>query len=295
MERDWWYTWRPWSSEFSDALGGCDQARLDEYLEAVDGWCAECWDSIHQLVNLLPWECDMLTISLSFHGELADGSQSCREARWKLKLHPGVNSYSWERREDKQFWVDAVLGVSCTRCQLMIMARRETQGWHNFVFCNDGRVVDKKERDGDEDENNVENMSRCQKAGVRLAWLGLEHLVSVEFNTGSGFVPAVSGMVNWLAPEILLDPSLSWSFVPSPLISLLLVLNYTITHQQKVEKVFWAFWALWRIVKVNFAFSRFCRVQLYESYSVILHPQYDGIFKLGIVFQNRYSLVGYIS
>jgi len=30
-------TWRPYLSEFRDALGGCDRARLDEYLEAVDG------------------------------------------------------------------------------------------------------------------------------------------------------------------------------------------------------------------------------------------------------------------
>ena len=67
------------------------------------------------------------------------------------------------------------------------------------------------------------------------------------------------------------------------------------THQQKVEKVFWAFWAFWRILKVKFAFSRFCWVQIYESHSAIVHPQYDGIFKLGIVFENRYSLVGYIS
>jgi len=67
------------------------------------------------------------------------------------------------------------------------------------------------------------------------------------------------------------------------------------THQQKVEKVFWAFGAFWRFLKVKFAFSQFCRVQLYKSYSAILHPHYDGIFKLGIVFQNRYSLVGYIS
>jgi len=69
-------------------------------------------------------------------------------------------------------------------------------------------------------------------------------------------------------------------------------------HQQKVENVFWAFWAFWafwRFLKVKFTFSRFCWVQLFESYSAILHPQYDGIFKLGIVFQNRYSLVGYIS
>ena len=34
------------------------------------------------------------------------------------------------------------------RCQLMIMAWREIEGEHNFVFCGDGRVVDEKERDG---------------------------------------------------------------------------------------------------------------------------------------------------
>jgi len=29
-------TWRPWLSEFEDALGGHDQSRLEVYLEAVD-------------------------------------------------------------------------------------------------------------------------------------------------------------------------------------------------------------------------------------------------------------------
>jgi len=37
------------------------------------------------------------------------------------------------------------------------------------VFCDDGRVVDMKERDGDEDENDVEDTSRYEKSGVRLA------------------------------------------------------------------------------------------------------------------------------
>jgi len=36
------------------------------------------------------------------------------------------------------------------------------------VFCDDGRVVHAKERDGDEDENNVEDMSGYAKSGVRL-------------------------------------------------------------------------------------------------------------------------------
>jgi len=37
------------------------------------------------------------------------------------------------------------------------------------VFLGDGRVEDENERDGDEDENDVEDMSRYEKSGVRLA------------------------------------------------------------------------------------------------------------------------------
>jgi len=102
--------------------------------------------------------------------------------------------------------------------------------------CDDGRVVDKKEWDGDEDESDMEDTSGYEKSGVRLAWLGvektwlgLEYLVSVLLPAGSGLVPAIPGMVNWLAHEILSSPSFSWWFPPSPLISLFLVLNSTIT------------------------------------------------------------------
>jgi len=41
-----------------------------------------------------------------------------------------------------------VLGVCCTWWQLKIMTCRDREGWLNFVFCNDGRVMDEKERDG---------------------------------------------------------------------------------------------------------------------------------------------------
>ena len=37
------------------------------------------------------------------------------------------------------------------------------------MFCDDGRVVDKEERYGDEDENNVEGTSGYEKSGVPLA------------------------------------------------------------------------------------------------------------------------------
>jgi len=75
----------------------------------------------------------------------------------------------------------------------------------------------RKREMGDEDENDVEDKSGYEKSGVRLAWLGWEDLISVVLHAGSGLIPAVPWMVNWLAHEILLSPSFSWWFVPSPL------------------------------------------------------------------------------
>jgi len=46
------------------------------------------------------------------------------------------------------YLVYAVLGVCCTLCQFMIMIWRDGEGWLNFVFCDDGRVMDDKERYG---------------------------------------------------------------------------------------------------------------------------------------------------
>jgi len=37
------------------------------------------------------------------------------------------------------------------------------------VFSDDGRVLDEKKRDRDEDENNVENMNRYEKSLVQVA------------------------------------------------------------------------------------------------------------------------------
>jgi hypothetical protein len=78
-------------SQFGDELGDRDRVSLDECLEAVDGWRARCWDSIHHLVNSQLWECGKVTLSLSSHGELADSGQLYREACRKLKLHSSIN------------------------------------------------------------------------------------------------------------------------------------------------------------------------------------------------------------
>jgi len=75
--------------------------------------------------------------------------------------------------------VYAVLRVRFTQCQLMIMAWRDVEGWLNFVFCDSGRVMDEKEREGDENETNVEDTSGYDKSGVQLTWLGSEDPISV--------------------------------------------------------------------------------------------------------------------
>jgi len=84
----WRCTWRPRLSEFGYTLVGWDRARL----EADNGWPAKHRDSIHQLADSQPWDCDKVNSPLSSDGELAEGGRSGREARRKLKLHSGVNS-----------------------------------------------------------------------------------------------------------------------------------------------------------------------------------------------------------
>jgi len=117
---------------------------------------------------------------LSSPGELADGGQPVREVRRMLKLHSGVNLWSWEGREDKQSCGDAVLGVCCTRWQFMIMPRRDRQGWLNLVFCDDGWVVDEKERDAGwrwewcgGHEQIQESRGRTCLIGLVILWIGV--------------------------------------------------------------------------------------------------------------------------
>jgi len=61
----------------------------------------------------------------------------------------------------------------------------------------------RKREMGDEDEMDMEDTRGPEKSGVRLAWFALEVLVLVLLPAGLGLIPAVLGMVNWLAHEIL--------------------------------------------------------------------------------------------
>jgi len=88
---------------------------------------------------------------------------------------------------------------------------------------------------GDEDENDMENTSGPAKSGVQLSGIGIEDLLLVSLPGGSRLGHTLFGMVNWLADEILLSPSLSWWFSPCALSSLILVLNSTITKDHEVK------------------------------------------------------------
>jgi len=61
----------------------------------------------------------------------------------------------------------------------------------------------RKREMGDEDENDMEDTSSYERSAERLASLGIEDLLSVLSPARSGLECAVSGMVNWLAHEIL--------------------------------------------------------------------------------------------
>ena len=67
----------------------------------------------------------------------------------------------------------------------------------------------RKREMGDEKENDIEDTNGPAESWVRLACLGFEDLILVLLPAWSGIVPAVSGMVNLLAHEILLSPSFS--------------------------------------------------------------------------------------
>ena len=113
--------WRLWVSELRNALRGRNRGGFNNYSEAVYAWRIGCWDSIQRLVNLQLWKCHQVTIPLSSHGELADDNPSYREAHQILKLHWGVNLWSWDWWEKNNlvwmlYLVYAVLSICCTWC-----------------------------------------------------------------------------------------------------------------------------------------------------------------------------------
>ena len=120
-----------------------------------------------------------MTLPLSSHGALADARRSWRVARRKLKLHSGVNSESWEWRENKQYLVYDVFAVYCSLCMLYsVYGVLGVDSWSchweikrdDFTLCS-AMIVELWTRIremGDEDRNDVEDTSGYEKSRVRL-------------------------------------------------------------------------------------------------------------------------------
>jgi len=117
----------------------------------------------------------------------------------------------------------------------MIMAWRDREEWFNFVFCDDGRVVDEQERNG----------------GWGWVWCGgYERIWEIKGTTcqiGLGR-PSINEITHRIRTRTCrirdgemtrtwhsLSPSVSSCFAPSLLISLLLVLNSAVTQEHEVK------------------------------------------------------------
>ena len=90
---------------------------------------------------------------MSSHGELADGidpvvrnAGSWCYIQWSTHNHDNAGHKTSLGRILYSVYV--VLGVCCTWCERMIMGWRYRERWLIILFCDDGRVVDEKGRDG---------------------------------------------------------------------------------------------------------------------------------------------------
>ena len=137
----------------------------------------------------------------------------------RVGRHAGSWSFIWRstcNRENEGktnylgwmlYWVYAVLSVCCTRCMLYsvyAVLGVNSWSWHGEIQRDNltlslAMMVGlwmRKRAMREQDENNMDDTSGCEKSGAWLAWFGLEELVWVILHAGSGIVPAISRMVN---------------------------------------------------------------------------------------------------
>jgi len=122
---------------------------------------------------------------------------------------PGVNFWAWhvEIERDELAW--------CYRVMVELCARKKEVGMMMWMMW--------------------DHMSGCEKSELQSGWFRLEYLPSVIFLTSVGLCPAELGMVHWLVHTIVLSPRFSSWYPESPLISLFLFHNSTITGEYKVK------------------------------------------------------------
>jgi len=143
------YTWRPRSSK----CGGCNRVSLDKYLEAVNGRRTGRWDSfISSLTPNRGYVTQWLYLGALMESWLMAVDCVGRHTGIWSYIQGSTYNHGNEEKANNLGWmlysVYAVLGVCCTRWQLIIVTWSDREGWLDFVFCNDDSVVDEKERDG---------------------------------------------------------------------------------------------------------------------------------------------------
>jgi len=135
--------------------------------------------------------------------------------------------------------VYAVLGVCCTRCMLHSVYAAlsvNSWSWHGEIemddltlcSCDDGKVVDKKVRDGRRRWECYGGYERLWEIRGMTWLIGFRRprIVVVTRRIGTGIWCIGDGQLTRTRNS--LSPSFSWWFPPSPLISVFVVLNSTI-------------------------------------------------------------------
>ena len=140
---------------------------------------------------------------------------------------------------DSRFWDDAVLGVFCTQCLLMIMAWRDREGCLNLMFLGDGRVDNEKEREIRGDRGN--HREEQGLLGISCA----SHFTSPD-TAGTSLDPARNNTYSRSSKPNQASHTLDFSyplvsttsFSSSLLISLFLIHNSVIIAEHTVKSSF---------------------------------------------------------
>jgi len=137
------------------------------------------------------------------------------------------------------YLVYAVLGVCCTWCMLyLVYAALSVYSWwwhgeierddSTLCSCDDGRVVDEKERDGEWRWEQFGGYERLWEIRSTTWLIGFRRPRISVITCRIGTWTCRIGDGQLTRTRNSLCPSFSWWFPPSPLISLFLVLNSTI-------------------------------------------------------------------
>ena len=137
----WRHSWRPWSIECGDALGGCDRESLEMLLGAEIEWTQKM--HLEAMINRV-WRCTLRLWPSEFGDALAgydwarleeyleavdlEGGATAAETlfigylvivgMWRVEYNSRREMRNWLGVGDCRSWDDAVLGVCCTWCML---------------------------------------------------------------------------------------------------------------------------------------------------------------------------------